>query len=42
MNFLKGYYSYQGDFAELTDGTRLSIARRKVNEFLEAVSHFAK
>jgi two-component system, LytTR family, response regulator len=42
MNFLKGYYSYQGDFAELTDGTRLSIARRKMNEFLEVVSRFAK
>jgi two-component system, LytTR family, response regulator len=42
MNFLKGYYSYQGDFAELTDGTRLSIARRKMNEFLDEVSHFAK
>ncbi len=42
MNFLKAYYNYQGDFAELNDGTRLSIARRKVSEFLEAVSHFAK
>lgn len=42
MNFLKGYYSYQGDFAELTDGTRLSIARRKLNEFLDEVSRFAK
>jgi two-component system, LytTR family, response regulator len=42
MNFLKGYYNYQGDFAELTDGTRLSIARRKMNEFLEVVSRFAK
>ena len=42
MNYLKGYYSYQGDFAELTDGTRLSIARRKMNEFLEEVSHYAK
>ena len=42
MNFLKAYSSYQGDFAELTDGTRLSISRRKMNEFLEALSHFAK
>jgi two-component system LytT family response regulator len=42
MNFLKAYSSYQGDFAELTDGTRLNISRRKMNEFLEALSHFAK
>jgi two-component system, LytTR family, response regulator len=42
MNFLKAYSSYQGDFAELTDGTRLSISRRKMSEFLEALSHFAK
>lgn len=42
MNFLKAYYNYQGDFAELNDGTRLSIARRKMSEFLETVSHFAK
>jgi two-component system LytT family response regulator len=42
MNFLKAYSSYQGDFAELTDGTRLSISRRKMSEFLETLSHFAK
>lgn len=42
MNFLKAYSSYQGDFAELTDGTRLSISRRKLTDFLQAVSHVAK
>jgi hypothetical protein len=42
MNFLKAYSSYQGDFAELTDGTRLSISRRKMSEFSEALSHLAK
>jgi two-component system LytT family response regulator len=42
MNFLKAYSSYQGDFAELTDGTRLSISRRKMSEFLEILSHLAK
>jgi two-component system LytT family response regulator len=42
LNYLKAYSSYQGNFAELTDGTRLSISRRKVNEFREAVDKFAK
>ena len=42
MNFLKAYYSFQGDFAELTDGTRLMISRRKMADFMEAVAHFAK
>ena len=42
LNFLKGYSSYEGNFAELTDGTRLNISRRKVTEFREAVQNFAK
>jgi len=42
MTYLKGYSSYEGYFAELTDGTRLSIARRKLNEFMEAVKYFSK
>jgi two-component system, LytTR family, response regulator len=42
MNFLRGYSSYQGNFAELMDGTRLSISRRKLNEFREAVKHFSE
>jgi two-component system LytT family response regulator len=42
LNFLKAYSSYEGNFAELTDGTRLSISRRKLNEFREVVKHFSK
>jgi len=42
LNYLKGYSSYEGNFAELTDGTRLSISRRKVLEFREAVKFFSK
>jgi two-component system LytT family response regulator len=42
MRFLQAYSSYQGNFAELTDGTRLIISRRRLNEFKEAVNHFSK
>jgi two-component system LytT family response regulator len=42
MDYLKAYSSYQGNYAELTDGTRLSISRRKLNDFREAVKHFSK
>ena len=42
MNFLQGYSSYEGNFAELNDGTKLSISRRKVLEFREAVKLFSK
>ena len=42
MNFLRAYSSYEGNFAELNDGTQLSISRRKVNEFREAVKLFSK
>jgi len=42
MNFLKAYSSQEGYFAELTDGTRLSISRRKLNDFREEVKHFSK
>ena len=42
MNFLKAYHSYEGNYAELTDGTRLSISRRKLFDFREAVKLFAK
>jgi two-component system LytT family response regulator len=42
MNFLQGYSSYEGNFAELNDGTRLSISRRKLNEFREAVRQFSR
>jgi len=42
LNFLKAYSSYQGDFAELSDGTSLSISRRRLNEFREALKYIAK
>ena len=42
MNFLKGYSSYQGNYAEMADGILLPISRRKLNEFREAVSRFSK
>ena len=42
MSFLQAYSSYEGNFAELNDGTRLSISRRKLNEFREAIKHFSK
>ena len=42
MNYLQSYSSYEGNFAELVDGTRLSISRRKLNEFRDAVRHFSK
>jgi two-component system LytT family response regulator len=42
MNFLKAYSSYQGDFIELSDGTSLSISRRRLNEFREAIKQFSK
>lgn len=42
MNYLQGYSSYEGNFAELNDGTKLSISRRKLIEFREAVKLFSK
>ena len=42
MNYLKGYSSYEGNFAELTDGTMLNISRRKLIEFREAIKFFSK
>ena len=42
LKYLKAYSSYEGNFVELNDGTRLSIARRKFIEFKEAVEQFAK
>ena len=42
MNFLSAFSSYEGNFAELNDGTQLSISRRKLNEFREAVNLFSK
>jgi len=41
LNFLAGYSSYQGNFAELKDGARLDISRRKLPEFREKVKHYS-
>lgn len=41
LNFLAGYSSYQGNFAELKDGSRLDISRRKLSEFREKVKHYS-
>ena len=42
LNYLRGYSSHDGYFAELIDGTRLSVSRRKSNEFREAVKQLSK
>jgi two-component system LytT family response regulator len=42
LNYLKGYSSYEGNDAEMADGTRLAISRRKLNEFREAIRRFSK
>jgi two-component system LytT family response regulator len=42
INYLKAYSSYQGNFVELIDGTSLSISRRRLNDFREAIKHFTK
>jgi two-component system LytT family response regulator len=41
VNYLKGFSSYEGNYAELIDGTRLLVSRRKVNEFREWVKHYS-
>ncbi len=42
LNYLKGYSSYQGNFAVLNNGTSLSISRRRVNDFRDAIKQFTK
>jgi two-component system LytT family response regulator len=42
IHFLKSYSSYQGHFAILEDGTKLTISRRRLTEFREAVTVLAK
>jgi two-component system LytT family response regulator len=37
LNFLVGYSSFQGNYADMRNGTRLDISRRKVSEFRERV-----
>jgi len=41
LNFLTGYSSFQGNFAELKDGSRLDISRRKLSEFREKIKRFS-
>jgi two-component system, LytTR family, response regulator len=41
MNFLVGYSCFQGNFAELKDGSRLDISRRKLGEFREKVKLYS-
>ena len=40
LNYVKTISSSEGNFAELSDGTRLSISRRKAAEFREALKEF--
>jgi two-component system LytT family response regulator len=42
INYLKAYSSYQGNFVELNDGTSLSISRRRLGDFREAIKHYSK
>lgn len=42
INYLKAYSSYEGNFVELNDGTSLSISRRRLPEFREAIKLFTK
>ena len=42
LNYLKAYSSYQGNFVELNDGTSLSISRRRLNDFREAIKYITK
>ena len=41
LSFLVGYSSFQGNFAELKDGSRLDISRRKLAEFREKIKRFS-
>lgn len=40
MNYVKVFSTQDGTYAELTDGTRLSVSRRKASEFREALKDF--
>jgi two-component system LytT family response regulator len=42
LHFIRAFSSQDGNFAELTDGTRLSISRRKASEFRDALKEFIK
>ena len=40
LNFLAGYSSIQGNFAEMSDGSRHDISRRKIQEFRERIKQY--
>jgi len=42
LNYLKAYSSYQGNFVTLNEGTTLSISRRRLNDFRDAIKHYTK
>lgn len=42
INYLRGFSSFQGSFAILDDNTKLTIARRKFNNFKEKVAKHSK
>lgn len=42
LNFLSGYSSYEGNYAEMADGELLSVSRRKMNDFREVLRHYSK
>jgi len=41
LSFLIGYSSFQGNFAELQNGFRLDISRRKLPEFREKIKQYS-
>jgi two-component system, LytTR family, response regulator len=41
VNYLAGFSSHEGNFAELRDGTRLAVSRRKLMEFRDWVKHYS-
>ncbi|MBL0135872.1 MAG: LytTR family transcriptional regulator [Chitinophagaceae bacterium] len=41
VNYLNGFSSYEGFFAVLKDGTRLSISRRKFMDFRSWVKGYS-
>jgi two-component system, LytTR family, response regulator len=41
VNYISGFSSYQGNYAELRDGTRLNVSRRKLSEFRSWIKKYA-
>ncbi len=42
LNYLSGYSSYEGNYAEMANGEMLTIARRKMNDFREVLQCYSK